>query len=140
MSRVSESALIFLVIFTVLGIILFLNKMSYPQESFNLYENKEGFQGQQMHYSSFPKHENLDNYTGLVFGSNSKLDCKRVDGYDGIFCTPATALTTKIDPLGGSLSNMNCEGSGLQKSNGNVCMNAEQRRLLTTRGGNAVSS
>ena len=137
MSRVSESAIIFATIFTVLGIILFFNKSTYPSESFNLLN--EGFQ-EKISYSSYPTNENLDNYTGLIFGSNSKLDCKRVDGYDGVFCTPKTALSTKIDPFGGTTSNMTCEGSGLSKGNGNVCLSAEQPRLLTTRGGNAISS
>ena len=98
----------------------------------------EGFKGG-VEYSAYPSNDNVDTYTGaLIDQSKNTAECKRVWGYNGLFCSPETG-DKLFDPFFGSGSSMTCEGSGITKSGGNVCLNAEQRRLLTTRGGNAVS-
>jgi len=96
----------------------------------------EGFKGG-VEYSAYPSNSNIDTYTGaLVDQTKNNSDCKRVWGYNGLFCSPETG-DKLFDPFFGSGSSMTCEGSGITKSGGNVCLNAEQRRLLTTRGGNS---
>ena len=96
----------------------------------------EGFKGS-FEYSSYPTNENIDTNKGALIDETKKnVECKRVWGFNGLFCSPKTS-DKLIDPFFGSGSSMNCEGSGITKSGGNVCLNAEQRRLLTTRGGNA---
>lgn len=96
----------------------------------------EGFKGG-VEYSTYPANENTDTYTGaLLDQEKANVECKRVWGYNGLFCSPETG-DKPIDPFFNSGSSMNCEGSGLTKSSGNVCLNEQQRRLLTTRGGNA---
>lgn len=98
----------------------------------------EGFKGG-VEYSAYPSGNNVDTYTGaLIDREKANVDCKRVWGYNGLFCSPETG-DKLFDPFFGSGSSMSCEGSGITKSGGNVCLNAEQRRLLTTRGGNASS-
>ena len=129
MKGISESVIIFVLIFGILGIIYLFNSSNSP---FLTEEFKGGIS-----YSSFPQNENLDTYTGMMVGGNSNLDCKRVWGYNGLYCSPDTALSTMVDPFYNTSSSMTCEGSGMQKGSGNVCLSADQRRLLTTRGVNA---
>lgn len=96
----------------------------------------EGFKGG-VDYSAYPSQTDTDAYTGaLIDQDKANVECKRVWGYNGLFCNPETA-DKLIDPFFNSGSSMNCEGSGITKSSGNVCLNEQQRRLLTTRGGNA---
>jgi len=133
MERVFELVIVFVMIFCILGIVLFFNK---PSSLLNI---NEGFKGG-LDYSSYPQNNNMDSYTGCLVGGNSNLDCKRVWGYNGLYCTPDKANAAMYDPFYNTSSNMTCEGSGLHKSSGNVCMNDQQLKLLTTRGGNATSS
>jgi hypothetical protein len=67
----------------------------------------------------------------------SNQTCKKVIGMNGLFCQPFVADNI-IDPLFGTESSTTCAGSGLTKSNGNVCLNDKQYKLLTTRGGNST--
>ena len=43
----------------------------------------------------------------------------------------------QLDPYGLIPSSMDCEGSSYYTLNGNICLNKEQKMLLTTRGGNS---
>lgn len=97
----------------------------------------EGFKGD-AEYSSYPSNESVDTHTGALIDDTKKTECKKVWGFNGVFCSPETG-DKLFDPFFGSGSSMTCEGSGITKSGGNVCLNAEQRRLLTTRGGNATT-
>lgn len=133
MEQVLHSAIIFVLIFGILGIVYLFRDSSFPPMV------KEGFKGG-VDYSTYPKNESVDTYTGAFIGNNSNLECSRVWGYNGLFCNPnGSGSRDKIDPFYGTSSSTTCEGSGIQKGSGNVCLSAEQRRLLTTRGGNATT-
>ena len=123
-----DSVIIGVLIFGILGIVYVFANKSHSW-------GYEGFQGG-LDYSPYPKTENVDNYTGAMIGGNSKLECKRVPGYNGVYCPPSENVM--FDPFYNTSSSMTCEGSGLYKGSGNVCLNADQHRLLTTRGGNAI--
>jgi hypothetical protein len=100
------------------------------------YPYQEGFAHGQVGYSTVS--ENLPIDTGINHLKNkSNVECKKVAGFDGLFCAPYVADAI-IDPLFAVESNMTCPGSGLTKSGGNVCLNKTQTQLLTTRGGNAT--
>ena len=133
MHNIFTSAILFVLIFAILGIVyLFNDSSSFPPMV------QEGFKGG-IDYSTYPKNENIDTYTGVLIGNNSNLECRRVWGYNGLFCNPESKSRDQIDPFYNTQSGMKCEGSGLQKGNGNICLDENQRRLLTTRGGNATS-
>jgi len=132
MERVFELVIIFVMIFSILGVVLLFNQPS-------LLNMSEGFQGG-LDYSSYPQNTSIDSYTGSLVGGNSNLECKRVWGYNGLYCTPDKASAAMYDPFYNTSSSMTCDGSGLHKSSGNVCMNDQQLKLLTTRGGNATPS
>jgi hypothetical protein len=86
-------------------------------------------------YSTVRENAPID--TGInMLRTQSTVDCKKVMGFDGLFCKPYVADAI-IDPLFATESNMTCPGSGLTKSGGNVCLNPTQTKLLSTRGGNA---
>ena len=55
--------------------------------------------------------------------------------------TPVTNPTPEsyntLDPFGLIDSSMDCPGSGYSNLNGNICLNDDQKMLLTTRGGNS---
>jgi hypothetical protein len=52
---------------------------------------------------------------------------------------PAPSSYNTLDPFGLIDSSMDCPGSSYTNINGNICLNAEQRKLLTTRGGNSLT-
>lgn len=63
-----------------------------------------------------------------MMGSNTD-DAKPVES--------TTTAYNKQDVFGLIDSSMTCEGNSYSNIGGNICLNPEQRRLLTTRGGNA---
>jgi len=87
------------------------------------------------------KYSTVSNNTALdtnidMMTAQSNIECKKVMGFDGLFCKPYVADAI-IDPLFAVESSMTCAGSSLTKGNGNVCLNPTQTTLLSTRGGNA---
>lgn len=52
---------------------------------------------------------------------------------------PAPSSYNTLDPFGLINSSMDCPGSSYTNINGNICLNEEQRKLLTTRGGNSLT-
>ena len=130
MKGIFEAVIVFVLIFSVLGIIcLFGNSNGYGY-------GYEGFKSE-LNYSSY-NNTPSDSYTGMMIGGNSNIECKRIPGHSGLFCTPDSShQVSRYDQFYDTSSNMTCSGNGLQKGSGNVCLNEEQHRLLTTRGGNA---
>lgn len=114
-------------------------------DSFKRYEfpYKEGFTyGQRtnvspLKYSTTKDNSALDTYIDMM-RTQSNVECKRVMGFDGLFCKPYVADAI-IDPLFAVDSSPTCAGSGLTKGNGNICLNPTQFQLLTTRGGNSTT-
>jgi len=97
---------------------------------------KEGFSGiRQVEYSTNGNHSAIDTYTSFLL-NNPNFECKKVHGFDGLYCQPYVA-DSKIDIYSGTPGNLTCTGTDLTNSKGGLCLNANQRGLLTTRGGNA---
>ena len=126
--------LIFIVIFSTVS----LSCTSYQPYSDELmfsgmypYSN-EGFRNNQ--YSSYPKNSDIDNV------NKSEVDlattCHKVAGFDGILCSPDSTLI-RNDIFSEAKGSLNCKSYGYSNSRGFLCMDADQVRLLTTRGGNA---
>jgi hypothetical protein len=101
----------------------------------------EGFGTMETEYSGVQKNEALDSYSSFFINpsSNGPKGCKKVEGFKGLFCEPYVA-GDKIDILGDAQGKLTCngEGSGLSNSKGSLCFNENQKKLLTTRGGNAT--
>jgi hypothetical protein len=67
-----------------------------------------------------------------------KEECRKIYGFDGVFCTPDSAAQTN-DVFGKVEGKKDCVGVGLTNSKGNLCLDEEQKDLLITRGGNMSS-
>jgi len=94
----------------------------------------EGFHS--MNYASIDG-KPLDSHASYAI-NNSTGECRKVYGFDGLFCQP-DAIDDNIDIYSQSQGNQTCIGSssGLTNSKGGLCLDANQKAMLTTRGGNA---
>ena len=75
-----------------------------------------------------------------LLANQNTADCKKVDGFNGLFCKPFIA-DNKIDKFSDVTGDPKCFGksSGLSNSMGSLCLNDDLERLLRTRGGNQTS-
>jgi hypothetical protein len=94
----------------------------------------EGFAG--LGYSSSTSGKPMDTYTSFLL-SNPNFECKKVHGFDGLYCRPYVA-DSKLDIYSESDGSLTCSGSGLSNSKGSLCLNKVQSSMLATRGGNAT--
>jgi hypothetical protein len=105
-----------------------LFSIQYPYEGFNNLD--------QLEYTTFNDNKPIDSYTSFTIGSQP-VDCKKVWGFNGLFCKPYIA-DNKLDIFSESEGKKDCRGVGLTNSQGNLCLNDVQKKLLTTRGGNST--
>lgn len=77
----------------------------------------------------------MDN--SYIIGEDKEA-CRKVYGFDGLYCAPNSALQTN-DVLGKLEGKKDCQGVGLTNSMGNVCLNEDHKTMLITRGGNMSS-
>ena len=110
------------------------NPKNFPK-GFKEKGSKEGFTGTG-NYASYPAQLPKDGQTSLMIDPSQKPVCSKVWGFNGVFCQPGQS-DQMIDVYYNTRSDMSCEGSELSKGGGNVCLDKNQRRLLTSRGGNA---
>lgn len=92
----------------------------------------EGFAGRMLKY--FNKDETNDFHGAYSMGTNEQ-DCKRIYGFDGLFCAPGVA-DKSLDLYATAEGKLDCEGSGLTNSRGSLCLDENQKNMLRTRGGN----
>jgi hypothetical protein len=107
-----------------------------PYTSANLFPKYYKYEGMQnLEYTSNTGHQAMDTYTSFLI-NNPNFECKKVYGFDGLYCKPYVA-DTKLDIFSDAQGGPNCSGTGLTNSKGGLCLDPIQMRLLTTRGGNA---
>jgi len=110
-----------------------IKKYEFPYSEGFTYGQRSN--GVPLKYSTVGDNSAIDTNIDMM-RTQSTVDCKKVMGFNGLFCKPYVADTI-IDPLFAVESSMTCPGSSLTKGNGNICLNPTQITLLTTRGGNA---
>jgi hypothetical protein len=77
-------------------------------------------------------------YEGFESNTEStKYSLTKVEGFEGLMPAPF-AENKMIDPFFKVESKPDCQGSGLTKGNGGVCLTPELEMLLKTRGKNAT--
>jgi hypothetical protein len=139
--------ILFLVIIVFLSAVLPANVLSWLDleggfkksvSPFSFGSNKEGFTTTTT-YSTYLDNKPIDSGISNLIDPSKEKDCKKIKGFNGLFCNP-TELNGGLDVFYGLPSNSTCEGSGLTKSNGNVCLDKASYNLLTTRGGNSTGS
>lgn len=80
-----------------------------------------------------------DDINSLNLISKELSECKKVDGFsrNGIFCTPSSK-PENVDIYSQAKGDLKCEGLGYFNSRGSLCMDENMKRMLSTRGANAV--
>jgi len=141
-TRVYELIVLLLVLFIVFFVLFAVYKnidgLGNIRTLDQLHPHREGFSGRpNIEYSSYPQGKAMDSKLAMVIDQSQPPTCGKVWGFNGLFCGLGVA-DHKIDPYYSAPSDMTCEGSGLTKGRGNLCLDAEQHKLLTTRGGNSV--
>ena len=94
------------------------------------------------HYENFgnPKYGPLEynETSGARMPASTAGECKKVAGFQGVYCPANQEGAMKPNEVFSQASGSpDCQSMGYSNSRGFLCMNAEQKRLLTTRGGNA---
>jgi len=78
-----------------------------------------------------------DDVSSLNLVTQELSECKKVDGFSGVFCTP-TSKPENIDIYSQAKGDIKCDGLGYFNSRGSLCMDENMKRMLSTRGANAV--
>jgi len=90
-------------------------------------------------YSTYDENQDIDSRVSNLIDPTKERQCKKIYGFDGLYCNP-DSLNGGIDVFYGLKSNTSCAGSGLIKSNGNLCLDKASYDLLTSRGGNSTGA
>ena len=97
----------------------------------------EGFAGMSANYMNNDPKQSDSGVTNLLMNNPNSFDCKKVHGFDGLYCKP-DAAAAKIDKFSDAQGDTKCFGqsSGLSNSKGSLCLGSDLTKLLQTRGGN----
>ena len=133
---------LFSVLFTILIILLFFTVFAscthvvpYSREGIftNMYPYEEGFTDTE--YTTYPNNKSIDSYTNYdIVKSN---DNKYV-GFNGLLSNINDTNMNPVDIYSQAQGEPSCKSYSLSNSRGYLCLNDEQVRLLTTRGGNST--
>ena len=131
-------AIILLMSFTVVGSATFvpyskstLFSNMYPYEGFS------SFKDVPTEYSTFPEYKNVDFQRNKDIATTGDSPCRKVVGFNGLFCSAENEPANPLDTFSKASGSMTCPSYGYMNSRGFLCLDAEQKRLLSTRGGNA---
>ena len=101
----------------------------------------EGFGGMKSHsYTTYPDNIVIDSKdTNSIVDATLQQNCKKVFGFKGLLCSPDTP-DNSLDIYSTAHGSINCKGgsSGLTNSHGPLCLDANQIKMLQTRGGNML--
>lgn len=92
----------------------------------------EGFTGKMLKYLN---NDETNDFHGAYSMEANGQDCKKLYGFDGLFCKPGVA-DKSLDLYATAEGKLDCEGSGLTNSRGSLCLDENQKTMLRTRGGN----
>jgi hypothetical protein len=132
------------VVFLIIVTSLFSGCGYVPYVPTNLFSHQypyEGYANMGTDYSSNPGHGTMDSYNSFLIDGSKAGNCKKVYGFDGLFCEPGVA-DNKIDSFADTPGSLSCFGksSGLTNSKGSLCLTDTQKTLLSTRGGNQTGA
>jgi hypothetical protein len=79
----------------------------------------------------------MDSYKSFLIDSGARGDCKKVFGFDGLYCQPGS-VNDKLDIFGDAKGSLDAPGTGLTNSKGSLRLDDKMTKMLTSRGGNAT--
>jgi hypothetical protein len=112
-----------------------------PYYAMNLFKHQFPYEGfASLNYSSAGIMTNtnnnaIDTYDNYLI-NRPGLECKKVYGFDGLFCKPYVA-DSKLDIYSQAEGSLSCDGHGLFNSKGGLCLDKTMTTMLRSRGGNA---
>ena len=111
-----------------------------PYYKNNIFKNGfhpyEGFvSNRPLQYSSKSDNTAVDYHSSHSINNGSKKSC--TDVFGGLFCSSDVA-DNNIDIFSEAQGSLNCAGSGLTNSRGNLCLDKNMSQMLQTRGGNST--
>jgi hypothetical protein len=129
------------VIFVVILFLLYSSSKTFtPYDPETIFTGQAPFEGfAQIHQSEDyvnTKTGKSDSYTPFLI-TPSTDSCKKVYGFDGLFCGPEQSYG-RIDIFSETKGSTECVGNsgGLTNSRGGLCLDQNQKNMLLTRGGN----
>jgi hypothetical protein len=80
-----------------------------------------------------------DDLTALNEFNKENVECKKVGGFSGygVFCAPSSS-PEQIDIFSQAKGDISCDGLGYFNSRGSLCLDENMKKMLSTRGANAV--
>jgi len=103
----------------------------------NRYEAFHNFKNTPLEYTGAAGAANSGEMDSAKMPASAVGGCKKVAGFPGVYCAANQDPATPLDIYSKAPSGPDCASMGYSNSRGFLCMNEEQKRLLTTRGGNA---
>ena len=100
----------------------------------------EGFTSSNLNYTDVSAPTvSKDDLLSLNLTTEANTECKRVNGFPGhgVFCSPSSKPET-IDIYSQAKGDISCESVGYFNSKGPLCMDANMKSMLATRGANAL--
>jgi len=133
----------FLLFFLVVLVILSFTTMGscrvtpYSQDLMltNRYENFRGQSQRPLEYTSVTDGSEMD---GSRMPASAAGGCKKVMGFQGVYCAANQDPANPTDIYSQAQGSPSCASMGYSNSRGFLCMNDQQVKLLTSRGGNAT--
>jgi hypothetical protein len=103
------------------------------------YEGFRSFKDAPTGYSTYPENQSVDVLTAKEITPTDN-QCRKLMGFGGLFCpvTKDEATSNPTDTFSKAEGKTDCESYGLMNSRGYLCLDAKQKQLLTSRGGNAT--
>jgi hypothetical protein len=137
---------IFLIVLLIIVIFLSVSmscstfKPFSPEMMYNgKYPYNEGFRSNTA-YSTYPENQTVDALGDkFLIPQNNENSCMKVNGFNGLVCSPDT-VQNPDDIYSTAKGSLDCKSYGYTNSQGFLCMDDYQVKLLTTRGGNATGN
>jgi hypothetical protein len=130
--------LLFITAFSCVPPVPYVSASFFPKLGGSNFHEGFGFS----EYTTYPEHASKDTVVDLtnvdLASVGSSGDCGKYQGFDGLFCNPASAhASNPTDIFSQAAGRIDCKSYGYTNSRGFLCMDDKQVQLLTTRGGNA---
>ncbi len=125
---------VFFILFLTMGSCTHYTPYSFSSASNLPQYPYEGFSS----YTTFPDNKTIDSNDNQLITPQSGSNASKIRGFDGLLISP-DAPEMQIDTYSQALGENTCKSYGLMNSRGYLCLNPEQVRQLTSRGGNMSS-
>ena len=108
----------------------------YNRESFGNFKNTP------LGYTSTSTSQDMDDLQNKELSASNMganvNGCRKIMGFNGLFCDSNREPSNPVDIYSTAKGSLDCQSFGYMNSRGYLCMDENQKKLLTSRGGNAI--